>query len=227
MLMAVEASPCLAQFTTANLGGTVLDATGASVPQANVKVLNKETGFTRADTTGGDGAFIFPALPVGTYRLTVEKSGFSTYVQEGIELTVNRTATQRVLLQVGTTTQEVTVVGNTTMVTTQSATIGQLVNQRQVTDLPLNGRGAQSLVLIAVGTADNTRVSGILGQGGIYGGNLYSSEQMAGVNGGGTGNVNYQMDGAGHNDTYVNMNLPFPNPDALQEFNLQTSSMSA
>ena len=67
----------------------------------------------------------------------------------------------------------------------------------------------------------------ILGQGGIYGGNLYSSEQMAGVNGGGTGNVNYQMDGSGHNDTYVNMNLPFPNPDALQEFNLQTTSMSA
>jgi hypothetical protein len=109
------------------------------------------------------------------------------------------------------------------MVNTQSATISQLVSQKQLTDLPLNGRGAQALVLIAVGTVDATRVSGILGQGGIYGGNLYSSEQMAGVNGGGTGNVNYQMDGSGHNDTYVNMNLPFPNPDALQEFNLQTT----
>src|SRR5262245_27830756 len=226
-LGAVAALSCLAQFTTANLGGTVVDVTGASVPQTTVKVLNMETGFTRTDLTGPDGAFTFSALPVGTYRLTAEKAGFSTYVQEGITLTVNRTATQRVLLQVGTATQEVTVVANADMVTTQTATIGQLVNQKQVTDLPLNGRGAQGLVLIAVGTADNTRVSGILGQGGIYGGNLYSSEQMAGVNGGGTGNVNYQMDGAGHNDTYVNMNLPFPNPDALQEFNLQTSSMSA
>jgi hypothetical protein len=204
-----------------------VDVSGASVPNTTVKVLNKDTGFTRTELTGPDGAFTFPALPVGTYRLTAEKAGFSTYVQEGITLTVNRTATQRVLLQVGTATQEVTVVANADMVTTQTATIGQLVNQNQVTDLPLNGRGAQGLVLIAVGTADNTRVSGILGQGGIYGGNLYSSEQMAGVNGGGTGNVNYQMDGAGHNDTYVNMNLPFPNPDALQEFNLQTSSMSA
>jgi hypothetical protein len=128
---------------------------------------------------------------------------------------------------VGATTQEVTVMENAAMVNTQSATINQLVSQKQVTDLPLNGRGAQALVLIAVGTVDTTRVSGILGQGGIYGGNQYSSEQMAGVNGGGTGNVNYQMDGAGHNDTYVNMNLPFPNPDALQEFNLQTTSMSA
>jgi hypothetical protein len=204
-----------------------VDVSGGSVPQTTVKVLNKETGFTRTELTGPDGAFTFPALPVGTYRLTAEKVGFSTYVQEGITLTVNRTATQRVLLQVGTATQEVTVVANAAMVTTQTATIGQLVDQKQVTDLPLNGRGAQGLVLIAVGTADNTRVSGFLGQGGIYGGNLYSSEQMAGVNGGGTGNVNYQMDGAGRNDTYVNMNLPFPNPDALQEFNLQTSSMSA
>ena len=190
-------------------------------------VLNKENGFSRTDLTGGDGAFTFPALPVGTYRLTAEKPGFSTYVQEGITLTVNQTATQRITLQVGTATQEVTVVENAAMVNTQTATIGQLVNQKQVTELPLNGRGAQGLVLIAVGTADNTSVSGILGQGGIYGGNLYSSEQMAGVNGGGTGNVNYQMDGSSHNDTYVNMNLPFPNPDALQEFNLQTSSMSA
>src|SRR5262245_36095653 len=227
MLVAVATLPCLAQFTTANLGGAVVDATGASVPQATMKVLNKETGFTKTDVSGPDGAFTFSALPVGTYRLTAEKSGFSTYAQEGIVLTVNRSATQRVLLRVGTAQQEITDVENATMVTTQSATIGQLVDQKRVTDLPLNGRGAQALVLIAVGTADNTRVSGILGQGGIYGGNLYSSEQMAGVNGGGTGNVNYQMDGAGHNDTYVNMNLPFPNPDALQEFNLQTSSMSA
>ncbi len=227
LLLALAASPCVAQFTTANLGGTVVDETGASVPQSKVTVLNKDTGFTKTDMSTADGAFAFPALPIGAYRLTVEKAGFSTYVQEGITLTVNQTASQRVVLQVGTTTQEITVTENAAMVNTQSATISQLVTQKQVTDLPLNGRGAQALVLIAVGTADTTRVSGILGQGGIYGGNQYSSEQMAAVNGGGTGNVNYQMDGAGHNDTYVNMNLPFPNPDALQEFNLQTTGMSA
>src|SRR5262245_15512889 len=109
-LVAAMALSCLAQFTTANLGGTVLDATGASVPQAAGKVLNKEPGFTNTDLTGPDGAFMFPALPVGAYRLTVEKAGFSIYAQEGITLTVNRTATLRVLLQVGTATQEITVV---------------------------------------------------------------------------------------------------------------------
>src|SRR5262245_51048451 len=74
----LAAMPCLAQFTTANLGGSVVDATGASVPEAAMKVLNKETGFTKSEITGPDGAFTFPALPVGDYRLTVEKAGFST-----------------------------------------------------------------------------------------------------------------------------------------------------
>ena len=227
LLLALLAWPLSAQFTTARLGGIVVDASGGSMPESKVTVLNKETGFTKSDQTGGDGTFAFPGLPVGTYRLTVEKTGFSTYIQDGITLNVNQSANQRVVLQVGATTQEVTVIGDAPMVNAQTATISQLVSQKQVTDLPLNGRGAQSLVFIAVGTVDTTRVSGILGQGGIYGGNLYSSEVMAGVNGGGTGNVNFQMDGAGHNDTYVNMNLPFPNPDALQEFNLQTTGMSA
>src|SRR5213593_3665958 len=127
LLLALAASPCAAQFNTASLGGAVVDATGASVPQSKVTVLNKDTGFTRTDTTAADGAFAFPALPVGTYRLTVEKAGFSTYVQEGITLTVNQTASQRVMLQVGATTQEITVTENAAMVNTQTATINQLV----------------------------------------------------------------------------------------------------
>src|SRR5207245_1225016 len=95
--------------------------------------------------------------------------------------------------------------------------------QRQVVDLPLNGRAAGSLVFLAAGSFDSTsRYCGYNCQGGVY-----PSSQEAAVNGGGTANVNYQMDGAGHNDSYINVNLPFPNPDAIQEFNLQTSNMSA
>jgi len=168
LVLVLAASPCLAQFTTANLGGVVVDATGASIPQAKVTVLNQHTGYTRTDMTAADGAFSFPALPVGTYRLTVEQTGFSTYVQEGITLTVNQVANQKVTLQAGSTTQEITVSADAAMVNSQSATISQLVSRKQLTDLPLNGRGAQALVLIAVGTVDATRVSGILGQGGIY-----------------------------------------------------------
>ncbi|HUS07987.1 MAG TPA: TonB-dependent receptor [Bryobacteraceae bacterium] len=213
-----------AQFTTASLGGTVLDASGAAVPQSTVTILNKDTGFTKTGTSADDGSFIFPGLPVGNYRLTIEKTGFSTYVQEGIQLTVNQAASQTATLQVGSGTQAITITADAAMLNTQMATISQLVSERQVTSLPLNGRTAQSLVFIAAGTVDASAVPGVResGQGGLYPG-----EQMAAVSGGGSKNVNYQMDGAGHNDTYVNMNLPFPNPDAIQEFNLQSSSMSA
>ena len=198
-----------AQFTSASLGGTVKDASGGLVPEAKVTVVNKDTGFTKADTAGADGAFLFPVLPVGTYQLSVEKAGFSTYTQVGITLTLNQAANQAIALQVGSAAQQVTVTADASMLNTQTATLNQLVTQREVVDLPLNGRAAQSLVFISAGSADTT--SRYTGQGGVY-----PSEQEASVSGGGTANVNYQMDGAGHTDTFVNMNLPFPNPDAIQ-----------
>ena len=215
--------PLAGQFTSASLNGIVKDSSGSVVPNAKVSVANTETGFTRTDTAASDGAFLFPVLPVGTYKLTVEKDGFSTYVQTGIILTVNQAASQTVTLQLGSTTQQVVVTANAAMVNTQTALVSQLVSQKQVIDLPLNGRTAQSLVFVAAGTANTTnRYCGYNCQGGVY-----PTEQEASVNGGGTANVNYQMDGAGHNDSFMNMNLPFPNPDAIQEFNLQSSNMSA
>src|SRR5579871_6053493 len=127
-------APLTAQFTTASLAGVVVDASGASVPQARVTVLNRDTGLTRTDATGPDGTFAFPALPIGTYRLTVEKNGFSTYQQEGITLAVDQAARQTVTLQVGSTTQEVTVTANAAMLNTRTATVGQLVAEKQMTD---------------------------------------------------------------------------------------------
>jgi hypothetical protein len=201
----------------------VLDSSGASLPGAQVTVRNVDTSLTQTVTTDAAGAFLFSRLPVGTYQLTVEKAGFTTYVQSGMELTVNQTANQTVTMQVGQVTEKVTVEANAELVTTRSATGGQLVNQRLVVDLPLNGRGAQSLVFIAPGTVNLTgRYCGVDCHGGVYQG-----EQVAGVNGAGSAQVNYLMDGTDHNDTYINMNLPFPNPDALQEFNLQSSNFTA
>ena len=126
-------------------------------------------------------------------------------------------------MQVGQLTEEVTVQANTELVGTRNGTLGQLVDQQRVVELPLNGRMAQSLVFLAAGTVDLGRNGcRICGHGGVYPG-----EQTAGVNGAGMAQVNYQLDGAGHNDTYLNMNLPFPNPDAVQEFNLQASNFTA
>jgi hypothetical protein len=215
--------PVAAQYTTASLSGTIVDPSGAAVPAATVTVQNTQTGYTRTMKTGISGDYLFPALPVGEYTLTVVKSGFETYMQKGIILTVNRAATQRVTLKLGAQTQEVTVSSNAPLVTTNSAAVGQLVNEQNIVNLPLNGRQAQSLVFLIPGANDVTdQYCGVGCEGGAYPG-----AQYANVNGGGANGVNYQMDGADNNDTYMNTNLPFPDPDAIQEFNVQTGNMSA
>src|SRR6267378_1909938 len=212
-----------AQYTTASLGGTVTDTTSAPVAGTKVAVRNTETGFSVTTNSGDDGGFLFPRLPVGSYELMADKPGFSTYVQKGIQLTVNQLASQTIVLQVGQVSDRITVEANADLVDTRSGTVGQLVDKEKITELPLNGRLAQRLVFLAAGTVDLGRNGcRICGHGGVYPG-----EQTAGVNGAGMAQVNYQLDGAGHNDTYLNVNVPFPNPDAVQEFNLQASNFTA
>jgi hypothetical protein len=222
-LLLLAASPAYAQFTTASFGGSVVDSNNGALPQSQVVVRNVDTGFTQTATTDERGAFLFPRLPVGSYELRVERPGFSRFVQTGITLAVDQAANLTVVMQVGQLTEEVTVQANTELVGTQNGTLGQLVDQQRVVELPLNGRMAQSLVFLAAGTVDLGRNGcRICGHGGVYPG-----EQTAGVNGAGMAQVNYQLDGAGHNDTYLNVNVPFPNPDAVQEFNLQASNFTA
>ena len=212
-----------AQYTTASLGGIVTDSTGAVTPAAEVSVRNINTGFTQGTKSDSAGAFLFSNLPVGSYELTVKKQGFTEYVQSGITLTVNQAANQNVTLQVGQVSERINVEANAELVVTRTASNGQLINQQRVVDLPLNGRGAQSLVFLAAGVVDlSSKYCGVGCHGGVYPG-----EQVAGVNGADGANVNYQLDGTDHNDTYINMNLPFPNPDSLQEFNLQSSNFTA
>ena len=212
-----------AQYTTASLGGVVRDVTGSMIPEANVTVRNLETAFTQSVTSDATGAFLFSRLPIGEYELRVEKQGFSTYVQGGIRLTVDRAASQTVTLQVGQVTEQVTVTGEVELVTTRTATAGQLVDRSQILALPLNGRRPERLIYLAAGTVDLGRNScRICGHGGVYPG-----EETAGVNGAGLYQVNFQLDGTSHNDTYINVSLPFPNPDAVQEFNLQSSNFTA
>ena len=211
------------QYTTASLGGTVVDPSGASVPNTKVTVRNLDTGFTQSVTSDPSGAFLFSRLPVGNYELRAESAGFSTYQQTGIRLTVNQAASQQINMQVGQIAEHVTVEANAELVTTRTGAVGQLIDEKRVVELPLNGRLAQTLVFLAAGTVDLGRNGcRICGHGGVYPG-----EQTAGVNGAGMAQVNYQLDGAGHNDTYLNVNVPFPNPDAVQEFNLESTNFSA
>ncbi|MSV29225.1 MAG: hypothetical protein EXQ52_10880 [Bryobacterales bacterium] len=223
MAVLLLATGIQAQYTTASLGGSVLDPSGAALPNTNVTVRNVDTGFTQTVATDAAGAFLFARLQVGNYTLQAEHAGFSSYQQTGLRLTVNQAASQTITMQVGQIAERITVEANAELVTTRTGTLGQLIDEIRVVELPLNGRLAQSLLFLSAGTVDLGRNGcRICGHGGVYPG-----EQTAGVNGAGMAQVNYQLDGAGHNDTYLNVNVPFPNPDAVQEFNLQSANFSA
>jgi hypothetical protein len=222
-LISVVPSLLLAQYTTATLSGVITDSSGRTVPAARVTIENTGTSLVRACTTEDDGAYLFPALPVGTYRLQVEKEGFASYSQEGILLNVNQTSTQSVSLRMGGVREQIKVVANAEMLPAETSNIAQLVDTQRIVDLPLNGRQAQSLLFLAPGTINTTLYyCGSSCQGGVY-----PNAQWGNISGGGPGNINYQLDGGDHNDHYINSNLPFPNPDAIQEFNVQTNNMSA
>src|SRR3954447_9105233 len=194
-----------------------------SSQEPNVTIQSPATGYTKTAETGSDGAFLFPATPVGKYQLTVEKPGFSKFVQSGITLEVNQVANVPVTLPVGDVSQQVTVSSEAELVTTQSAAVTQVINTQKILDLPLNGRQPAALLFLSAGALDETGKYCLVNcQGGVYPG-----EQDANVGGGGPRSVNFQMNGAGHNDTYLNTNLPFPNPDSVQEFAVQTDNLSA
>ena len=224
LLVLLAGVPSLsAQFTTATLSGIIADPAGLTVPGAKVTVENTGTGLVRTYTTGNDGVYLFPSLPVGIYRLNVEKEGFSRYSQQGIELAVNQTVTQPVSLSIGKVSEQITVTARAEMLPAETSNIAQLIETQPIVDLPLNGRQAQSLIFLAPGTINTTLYyCGSSCQGGVY-----PNAQWGNIDGGGPGNINYQVDGGDHNDHYINSNYPFPNPDAIQEFSVQTNNLSA
>ncbi len=212
-----------AQYTTSSLAVAISDPSGAPVEQAKITIRNLETGLQRTSNSTGGGTYTFTALPVGSYEVSIEKTGFSKFLQTGITLTVDQPVNIPVRLQIGSVLEQVTVASDAELINTESGTVGQVINSKKIVDLPLNGRTPQSLLFLTAGTVNETGNYCLVNcQGGVYPG-----EQDANVNGAGPRGVNYQMDGGGHNDTYLNANLPFPNPDAMQEFNVETDNLSA
>jgi hypothetical protein len=212
-----------AQLTTARLSGVVTDTSGAALIGADVSAREVQTGYRQTVKTGASGQYLFPSLPVGNYDVTVDMQGYSSHVQKGLALAVGQTATSNVELKVGSVTDQVTVTADASLVTTESATVGQLIDQQSVSSMPLNGRDVQQLVFLIPGATNVTSQNcGANCEGGTFPG-----EQYAKINGGGSNGVSYLLDGVDFNDPYINTNLPFPNPDAVQEFNVDTNNMSA
>ncbi len=211
---------------TAQISGTVLDASGAAIAGAQVQITNTGTNAVRTAQSSDDGSYSFPNLPIGPYKLEVSKQGFTTYVQSGIVLQVNTNPTVNVTLQVGAVTQTVEVQANAAMVETQSsAGLGQVIQPEQVNDLPLNGRQATQLILLSGGAVNNTSVGGV--QGNLdYEGPGGTGVVGYSVAGSQSNETNYYLDGSINMDFRTNLGEPFPFPDALQEFKVESSAMA-
>ena len=220
-LLALTTTGLWAQGSTAQMNGTVRDASGLGVPGAELKATQTATGATRSATSGGDGSFVFPSLPIGPYMLEVSKAGFTKYLQSGIVLQVDSNPTIDAALKVGSVTEQVVVEANAAMVETQSTGVGTVVDNQRVVEMPLNGRNATELVFLA----------GMATIGGTNGGFLNSVRNyptvIISVAGGVANQQTYSLDGANHNDAYNGLNLPLPFPDALQEFKVETSALPA
>jgi len=139
LLIAVTALAAYAQYTTASLGGTVLDPSSAPVADAKSHSAEPRHGLEANDELKADGTYAFTALPVGNYQISVEKPGFSKYVQSGITLVLDQAANIAVKLKIGDLTQQVNVSADAELVNAQSGTVGQLIDQRKIIELPLDG----------------------------------------------------------------------------------------
>lgn len=227
LLICFSLAPLLrAADPTGSITGIVSDPSGAAVANAAVAVTNVNTGLTRNTSTASDGGFVFPLLPVGPYELRTQAPGFEGYQQRGIEVAADQASNVAVTLKIGSSSQSVTVQSNAEMVQTESGALNQVIGQRKIMELPLNGRNAAALVLLTPGTADTT-TSNFSGNQDTIQSTSYPGAQSVSANGARTDMVNYNLDGGSNEDPYTNVNNPFPNPDAIEEFSVQTNSYSA
>jgi len=165
-----------AQEVTARLSGTVKDSAGGVVPDAALTATNSSTGVVTRTTSDASGDYLFPALAPGTYRLSVEKAGFTTGILSGISLNVDQKASLDVVLQVGQVTQSVNVEAAAPLVDSSSASMGTVVDEQPILDLPLNLRRTGALALVVPGTVDTTNrsLTSATGNGSGFNDNSYS-----------------------------------------------------
>ena len=164
-----------AQLTTAQLSGVVTDTSGLALAGAEVTAVQQQTGYKQTVKTGTTGQYLFPSLPVGNYNVSVDMAGYSSYVQKGLVLTVGQAATSNVELKVGSVTDQVIVTADALLVTTDSPTVGQLINQQSVASMPLNGRDVQQLVFLIPGATNvSSQNCGANCEGGTFPGEQYA-----------------------------------------------------
>jgi hypothetical protein len=207
--------------------GTVADPSGAVIPGATIVATQTDSGFTRTTVSNANGSFTFPNLLVGPYRLNVTAAGFSQVERTGLVLQVDTNPTVNVTLKPGAVSSKVVVNANTLRVETHSNAISNVIDQKHIVDLPLDGRNVANLILLTGATSNGVASGNDLIGSKNYGNGAGDSPLILSVAGTQSNSVYYLMDGGDFNDAFTNVALPFPYPDALQEFSVQTTGLGA
>jgi hypothetical protein len=211
------ASPALAQ--TGQINGVITDNSGAVVPGANVEAVEVATGLSRETVSSADGRYTFTSLRPTTYDITAELTGFRTSQRKGVLLQANENLTVNFAIELGALAETVTVSGESPVVDVTSAALNEVVDSKRIVELPLNGRDAAKLSILVAGMV-LTAVDQESGK------TIPGALRMS-TNGTEARQVSFRLDGTSHTDPYFQQNQPFPFPDALQEFSIQTSNYSA
>jgi len=217
---ALTAVSLYAQNVTGSITGVVTDPSGGVVPNAKATARNSGTGAVFTAMSDQDGAYWIRNLPVGNYDTVVEAGGFQKFEAKDVRLQVNEIARIDVKLNVGSTSDTITVDANAVTVDTTTSTLKTVVDQKRIEELPLNGRNATQLMRLVVGVTSDPNAN-------VTSGTTYPGTVPVSVNGGRSNATNFVLDGAQNNDVYSNAPSPLPNPDALQEFSVQTNNFSA
>jgi hypothetical protein len=205
-----------------SINGTVTDASGAVVAGAQITAIQSATGISSETTSGSQGNFVFPILAPTSYTITAKAPGFESYTEKGVSLRADNAVTVNITLKPGTTTETVTVSADTAQVDVTTGTLQQVIGTSSVNQLPLNGRNAAALTEEVAGVTLAPPAQADQGNT-----KTFPTAITITANGTFTGQTNYMLDGGNNVDEYTNVNMPFPMPDAIQEFSIETNNYNA
>jgi hypothetical protein len=206
---------------TGSIQGTISDVSGAIIANAEVTATNTATQVKHSASTGESGLYSFPNIAIGTYTVEVVASGFKHYRQSNIVLEVGSSIAVNVIMAVGATDQQVEVQANSLALQTEDSSFKQTIDQKTITDLPLNGRQVTSLITLSGGSVNANENNDQQGSKTFY------SSVVVSIAGGQGNATDYRLDGGDHNDYMTNINLPFPFPDAVAQFSVETTALGA
>ena len=205
-----------------SINGAVTDSTGAVVPAAAVTATQAGTGLVLTTTSGAGGEYVFPSLAPSVYNISASHKGFEAYTEKGVQVRADAAVTVNISLKAGAATETVTVTADTAQVDVTTGTLSEVIGGVSVNELPLNGRNAAALTAEVAGIVQAPSAQADQG-------NTKSFPMVFTISANGTrvGQTNYMLDGGNNVDEYTNVNMPFPMPDSVQEFSIETSNYNA